>query len=93
MLKPAAVPLATAGISEPMPVAATFHTPGSSGDSLSSYAAIDSMVSSIPSLYQSLFWEDIAGCILPASELRAVCNLAMPRYCRPGTHCTPRSVP
>ena len=43
------VPFARTGISEPMPVAATFHTPGAAGDTLSTYAGIDSMVSPSPS--------------------------------------------
>ena len=35
-----------AGISEPLPVAATFYTPVASGHSMEKYAAVDTMVCS-----------------------------------------------
>lgn len=35
-----------AGISEPLPVAATFYTPSASGHSMEKYAAVDTMVCS-----------------------------------------------
>lgn len=40
--------VASSGISEPMPVAATFFTPDAAGRSLSAFAAIDTMVLSTP---------------------------------------------
>ena len=40
--------LCSAGISEPLPVAATFHMPDASGNTLDKYATIDTMVRAWP---------------------------------------------